>query len=1298
LAFIKNIKSILCLVVLFLIAQYNLVAQGFVENLGQWEEPFYFKSSGPASQLFIEKNAILFHAWDGETWSEFLEAAHDRKPFSGPDQLQHHAYRMKFLGANEKSFTEKLYPSVHYLNYYVGNDESRWKSGVREYEELIIRELYMGIDLRIKKHGHNIKYDLIVKPGADVKKIRWRYEGIHSLALKEGNLELETSLGKAVELKPFAFQESDGGKKEVHCVYKIKKSEISFELPEGYDSSRELVIDPVLIFSTFTGATSDNWGYTATYDNQGNGYAGGIAFGFGYPLSAGAFQTNFGGGNLDISVSKFGSTGTNLLFSTFIGGNGPEMPHSMVVDSQDNLIIMGNTGSTNYPVSANAFDTGFNGGAALSYWGLALYNSGSDIVVTKLNAAGTGIVGSTYIGGTGNDGHNLGANLSFNYSDEFRGEVVVDNQDNIYVTSSTSSSNFPTLNPFQPGYGGGLTDAVVFELNPGLTALGFSSYFGGFLDDSGYGIQLNSAGEVYFCGGTESPNLPVTPGVVNPAYGGNMDGYLVRLNQAGNAISACTYIGTANYNQTFFVQLDGFDNVFVTGQSIGGYPIQAGPSGTVYSNPGTGQFVHKMNPALTTTIMSTCFGANQGGASFNLVPSAFLVDVCNYIYIAGWGGETNTAGGNVLGMPLTPNAFQSNTNGNDFYLLVFKEDAVGLHYGTYFGGSTPEHVDGGTSRFDKDGIVYQAICAGCGGFSDLPVTPDAYSTTNNSVNRCNLALVKFDVSDYTALISPNVPPQVCVGTNVSFINESTGGTSFIWLFGDGASANTYNSQHTYTVPGTYTVTLIATQQAACIPSDTATTQITIIPPPVANIDPVNTICPGTSLQLNATGATNYQWLPAAGLPQGEQNISNPTVSPAVTTTYTVIGSAQCGSDTVQVTVPVVDFSISINNPDTICLGSSIQLSSSGGFDYVWSPSQDLNNSNIPNPVATPQQTTIFNVSVTGPQGCVLEDSVRIQVDIFPQTTAGPDLVICQGASTQLQATGGTFFNWFPPTGLSNANISNPIASPTDTIQYVVTGTNTCGFDIDTIIIFVKQVFPLAGPDTLICPGTSVQLYAYGGETYKWFPPSYLNNRNSQFPVASPLAPTTYVVEITDSIGCVAYDTLRVNIFPEQYPSAGPDLYIEFGESESLIASGGTGNYQWNPPTFLSCTNCAQPLVTPEITTGYVLSLTDSNNCVFTDTVTVFVSGDIWVPNVFTPGDVNGLNDLFLSLGRDIRSAEMMVFNRWGELLFSSADQNHGWDGYYKGKLCPLGVYVWKIRYTETSGRTGELIGHVTLLR
>ena len=178
-----------------------------------------------------------------------------------------------------------------------------------------------------------------------------------------------------------------------------------------------------------------------------------------------------------------------------------------------------------------------------------------------------------------------------------------------------------------------------------------------------------------------------------------------------------------------------------------------------------------------------------GGAFPDISPSAFLVNNCGNIFVSGWGGATGTQQGSTFGLPTTPNAEQLSTDGNDFHLLVLFKDAVSLLYATFFGGPiSNEHVDGGTSRFDKNGIVYQSVCGGCGGNSDYPTTPGVWSNTNNSSN-CNNAVFKFDMSDIDAKLSVLPQNEGCVPFNATFQNTSTGGLTYFWDYGDGTTSN-----------------------------------------------------------------------------------------------------------------------------------------------------------------------------------------------------------------------------------------------------------------------------------------------------------------------------------------------------------------------------------------------------------------------------------------------------------------------------------------------------------------------------
>lgn len=1297
-------KHLLYLLLIGVCSLQQLRAQltyGFIENKGQWAEPYAYRAELPGAMVYLEGTSVLFDTWDAQLKSEYAHAAKFGESLAAfPPALQKHAFRQEFIGATVSTYQASK-PKTEYYNYYQGPDSARWKSGVRIYEELRQPDLYPGIDLVYAFRDNRLKYDFMVQPGADAAQIRWQYRGIEKLRIRNGELLLQTALGYVREVKPYAYQLQNGEKKVVEAEFRIRNGkEVYFHFPKGYDKNLELVIDPIIIFSTYIGSLSDSWGYTATPDPTGAGYAGGIVFGSSYPTSPGAYQVTWGGGNIDAVLSKFSPNGNSLLFSTFLGGNGPDMPHSLIVTDNGELIVLGNTGSPNFPTSPGCYDNSFNGGTPLIFFGgLINYNSGADIFVTKFNASGSALIGSTFLGGTANDGLNMSTALSANYADEFRGEVIIDATGNIYITSVTQSNNFPVLNAFQPAYGGGGSDAVFARFNPTLSTLQASSYFGGSGDDAGYSIQRASNGLIYFTGGTNSANLSTTAGVVKPLYGGAIDGFLVRLNQAGTALQAATYIGTPNYNQTYFVQIDQADNVYVMGQSMGGYPIQAGPSGNVYSNAGTGQFIHKLNPALTTTLMSTCFGA--GASQINLVPTAFLLHECDQLYIAGWGGQVNQSnggiGGTVFGMPVTPGAYKTTTDGSDFYLAVFYPNAENLLYATYLGGgSSGDHVDGGTSRFNKDGVVYQAMCASCGGQDDLPTTPGAYSATNNSTN-CNIALVKFDVSALTAYLDANVN-AVCEGTNVVFQNLSNGGTSFTWLYGDGASSTGQNGSHTYNAPGTYTVTLIAADPQNCVPSDTAQIQVQVLPKPIAAIGPVSPICPLDSLQLQGSGGTTYSWLPAPGLNSGQATLANPWVHPPGSTTYTLIASNNCGSDTAQVQVPVINFSIQVSPDDTICIGNSKQLSASGGISYSWSPPGSLNNPSVPNPVATPSSTTLYTVTVQNPDGCILRDSTRLQVDFQPQADAGPDTLICHGDAIQLSVTGATHYLWTPAQYLNNPAVSNPVCTPDNDITYIVRGRNACGDSYDTITVHVKRIYPNSGPDTLVCPGNPVRLYSSGGVAYQWFPVAFLDSSTVQYPTAVVPYDVNFTVIITDSIGCKASDTVYVRTYGVTDVYAGPDQYIEYGEKAVLTASGPAhGSYQWIPPTDLSCNYCRVTISSPSITTTYGLLYTDTNGCYFIDSVTVFVMGNIYVPNTFTV-DGNGINELFRAYGVDIEEFDMVVFNRWGEVVWKTNDFESAWDGMCGNKPCKQDTYVWRIVYTEKHGRQGELFGHVNLLR
>lgn len=1295
-------KSTLYIFLLFVVGSLYAAETSpvkFQENKGQWDAHIHYMAQIPAGRMYVEKGAFTYafmHEGDIRRMHEMHHGQHSSATEKDM-QVRMHAYKIRMLGSNEDAVYTGAKQASDYVNYYLGNDSTRWASGVRQYAEVTGTAVYPKTDVKIYYNKGYMKYDFVLQPGGDPAMIQLAYEGPQKMYLKRGSLIIETSVNTIIEKKPVAFQKDGDDWKQVPCEYVLKKNVLSFRFPSGYNPKLPLIIDPMLVFSTYTGSTADNWGFTATYDSQGNLYAGGISFSPGYPLTMGAYQITFGGGTVDVSITKFNDIGTSLLYSTYLGGSSAECPHSLVVDNNDQLIVFGTTGSTNFPTTLGAYDVTFNGGNQVTIYTIN-YSNGSDIFVTKFNASGTALIGSTFVGGTSNDGLNTASGLQFGYGDQFRGEVIVDNADNIYFASTTASANFPTTpGVFQSVYGGGPQDAVVCKLNPMLTGMVFSTFLGGTAADAAYGIQLNSLNIPYIAGGTASTNFPVTPGTLHTTNQGGIDGFLSRLNASGTALTASTYMGTPQYDQNFFVQLDLYDDVYVVGQTQGNYPITPG----AYNNPNSGQYIHKLNPNLTTTIFSTTFGSSQGKVDISL--NAFLVNNCDHIYVAGWGGFINVNyGGQPLsstnGMVSTPGAHKPTTDGSDFYLMVLDSNAVQLLYATFFGGNggpSWEHVDGGTSRFDKKGVVYHAVCGGCGGTSNFPTTPGVWSN-NNLNNNCNLAAFKFDMSQLKAGIANNLPPVICTppGT-VTFTNNSNGGNVFFWDFGDGNTSTQTNPTHTYNDTGTYTIMLIAMDSLACVLEDTAYTSIIVKGLPEADISASVSICPGDSTQLIASGGDTYKWIPASGL--SNDTIPNPWAKPDSTTEYMLVVSNLCGSDTAYVTVSVYTDNTTAIADTFLCIGQDITLWATGGVSYVWSPVTYLSNPNIANPLCTPLQTIQYTVTITDADGCEWEKEVTIQVDtVLPKALALSDTTICRGDTIQLFASGGHVYKWYPNyqiDTLFNDTVSvNPLVSTT----YYVIATNGCGSDTTSVQVDVQWVDATVCKDTAVCIGNKAYLYASGGTMYEWKPAAGMSNPTGAETDVSIYTPTHFAVKVSDSLGCFDIKHVYVDTLNSVVVSAGPGAVIDYFEYYILKGSG-NGTPVWQPPTALSCVNCFNPKASPEVTTEYILTVTDSNGCKNSDTVLVIVKGNLYVPNSFTP-DGDGINDIFYAFGVNLKDYKMQIFNRWGELIFESDALKKGWDGTYKGKPCPVETYVWKVYYTDDANISKEATGHVSLIK
>ncbi|OJW82338.1 MAG: hypothetical protein BGO69_17275 [Bacteroidetes bacterium 46-16] len=764
----------------------------FIPNNGQWLEPSLYRVNLKDLDIFMERNAVTYVLADPMNAEYVHGAIHGDIPADKP-VFRYHAYKMILEGASMNPGTKGNNPQEMYYNYFHGNDPAHWKSNIHPFTSVDYTNVYPGIGMHFHSQDNHFTYDFMVAPGADASQIKLRFAGTDGVSIKNGNLILKTSLLDVAESAPYAYQEIGGLKIEVPCHYALKDNVISYVFPSGYDHKWPLIIDPSILFATYTGSTSSNLGFSATYDNQGYSYVAGWAGGIGYPLTVGAFQSTYGGGSQDVGITKFNLDGTAIVWSTLLGGNGSDLPHSTMVDAVGNLVITGVTESTNFPVSASAYDQTSNGN--------------KDLFVTKLNPTGTALIGSTYVGGSGQDGGN-DAPLNHSFGDTYKGEVTVDDNGNVYVAGNSHSSNFPvTANAFQ-ATNGGSEDGVVFKLNSDLSALLWSSYIGGSGKDAVYNIDLDiDQSHFFISGGTESSNFPVTAAAYQSTYqGGTLDGFVARIENSGNyLLEKSTYIGTSSYDQCYGLEIDPSNGVYICGQSDGGtFPV----IGNVYSNAGSGNFIMKLDYDLTAPVFSTVIGNGTHTSSALLSQTAFLVDSCYHIYLTGFNLSLPT------NFPIAANPMQNNNVG--FYFIVLGQDAATFEYATYY-GSQSNHTDGGTSRFDKRGIIYQGICCCTNNF---PTTPNVWSP--NSGDGCNMVMLKmtFDTGPVDAAALA-VPMQGCAPLTVNFLNNSANATSYVWDFGDNTPISTLTAPtHIYTTPGTYTVMLAAENPNSCRVHDT----------------------------------------------------------------------------------------------------------------------------------------------------------------------------------------------------------------------------------------------------------------------------------------------------------------------------------------------------------------------------------------------------------------------------------------------------------------------------------------------
>lgn len=926
----------------------------FIENQGQWTGDFNYKISLGNGAVFISAEKVVYHFGSFETQSSSaenqLEQAHPGIPAVGTI-YNGHSYAVHFNGATKgaKAYTKDRRKT--YQNFIIGKDPKKWKSQVGLFGEISFEEIYPNIDIHYYfNKDQNLKYDLILRPGADPDQIKLEYEGADELKLVYGNLLVKNSIEDVMESAPIAYQIIEGEKVEVKCKYVLRERMLSYKLG-NYDPEYELIIDPVLIFSTYSGSKADNFGFTATFGIDGSAYGGGIAYNSSsadaYPVTLGAYQDTFQGGTYDVTISKYNSLGTDLIYSTYLGGNGNEVPLSLIETSHKELLILGSTGSSNFPTSSQTFDSVFGGGSNVSFPGTSIINypNGSDIFIAKLDSTGGQLLGSTYFGGSGNDGVNSA--FRFNYADENRSEIALDSLGNVYIAASTNSQDIPSSGQLAPSPFG-FQDGIVASFNPDLKSIRWASYIAGSNHDAALSLKLKGE-HLYVAGITASSDIDTLfSGGFQENFLGLSDGFILRIKSSDGVINAFTFNGTNKRDRNFLLDVDDDNNVYVFGHSMGQYPILGN---NVFFQPRGNQFINKFNADLSLSLKSMIFG-NMDSNKTEVSPTAFMVDECKNIYLSGYGRNGSSTQGPANGLPITNNISEVQgaraiSDGEDFYFMVLDASWEKVNFGAYFGefqGPQGDHVDGGTSRFQKDGTIYQAVCASCGGTNNFPVSDSAYSIINESPN-CNMAILKLRMElDVSVDLEPDLDSN-CIPYTVEFTNKSYNADVFETRLPNGTILQNAPNQIVIDQLGVQFVTVIGTDTTCGFRDSVRIQFYGYIDPLDADFSSDYDTCDGglsVDFKNESIDASSFFWDFGDG---SITSLENPTHQYSQEGTFTVrliVSGGICGSsDTSTQTISIRSSTLrgNFNASYDPCLdGTKAQFSADGGGfqQHIWS--------------------------------------------------------------------------------------------------------------------------------------------------------------------------------------------------------------------------------------------------------------------------------------------------------------------------------------------------------------------------
>jgi len=685
----------------------------FTKNMGQWDDRVLFRANAEGATMWFTKEGVTYQftrridRGSADSVSRLAKAVRPYDPanrFSKErDSVEQLVLTAKFVGANPNPEVIAEGQMEYKCNYFLGNDPTKWHTDVPNYEAITLKDIYPGIDLKYSGDDNGqAAYEFIAAPGADAAQIKIEYEGAEETSIDaDGQLILKTKWSNMIA----AIKTPTNGVLSGNASFsQLSEKTIGFEA-NGSNRQALGTLAVGLSYSTYLGGASDDYGEGIAVDLAGSAYVTGYTYSSNFPTQS-PYSTSQGSN--DVFVTKLSSTGNNLIYSTYLGGANSEQGYGIAVDGGGNAYVTGLTQSSNFP-TLNPYQPTNHG----------IHNA----FVTKLSSSGSSLIYSTYLGGGGYD---------YGYA------IAVDGSGNAYLTGSTNSPDFPTVNAFQATFQGGLSweDAFVTKLSNSGSSLIYSTYLSGGYSEYGYGIAVDGGGNAYVTGYTRSTNFPTQNPFQGTYGGGSYDVFVTKLSSAGNSLIYSTYLGGGSADAAYGIAVDVSGNAYVTGRT----GSSNFPTLNPYQTQGSGNvFVTKLSSSGNNLVYSTYLGGGGDEIGYGIA-----VDGGGNAYVTGYTYSSN--------FPIL-HPYQTNQAGGDAFVTKLSNSGASLIYSTYLGGGGNDYgrgiaVDGsgnayvagytGSYNFPIQNPFQATFQGGNYTFSDAFVTKLSGGSSSNQLPTANI--------------------------------------------------------------------------------------------------------------------------------------------------------------------------------------------------------------------------------------------------------------------------------------------------------------------------------------------------------------------------------------------------------------------------------------------------------------------------------------------------------------------------------------------------------------------------------